>query len=1407
MPGKLPIRRKGGCLPALCLVGFVFFVGVYAILCQKGLPDCALREIERRAAEEGVTLTLGNIRLAPAKFALRADDVHVEIPLNEELPPAALDIRKIKVDFPLLKLISGKQRPAALHLPEFSINIPVSEDKAAQPLHLSKFSAVLTWENDDRDIRLRTRGNLNDIDLDVQVACTEADPLTPLQELATDFNEVAAAFGKRGTEGETPEEPEKAATQIPKLLNDIRDTIAAQHWAEDNRPDLKIDLNLLAPSPVISVSGHIPTYELGPCQLCDIAAEAEYREKALTIHRAAFRTVEPEAALTLQAGFDFNNHELNLQLKGNAAVARLAMALAEEATPKVITNARVGRENLPEIDIEAYMVFGEGYAVDCIRNYQLKADIRQKGLQLCREETEDGSEPQSSRIDELYLSFLLHDGGISIHPIQVKLPGGELKAQVSVKDGTDTGSGSLSVHAPTEEIIRLLKNAELLTEQDLQGVHPEGMLDATLNVGMNVPLFVPGKTKLSDLVPDFSKVELDISLGKLSAESFEIDTPKLTLTLAEPELEKHGISAKHLGAALTTPHFHISTPPFSAREDDANLELELTDIRLNADELTIAEALLKAALGRHQAEWQAEGDTEAQTASADGLRLSTALSELAVPLTSDAASRPPTVGTADLSLTCEHSAMGEQEISGLELTLEKLRHLRLEPTPAAIPAEGTLNLKLAAFRPAENALISDTILNIAHAGEAADKLSLSLASRINDGELSCHGDISVRETPAANGTSVYRLNLSDCHAKLPVAALGQLPWLSEYSCAELKHPQVAELRLRELDAALAAGSSPDFRIAGLSLHIPELTRCPQQTVLRGQDITIGVDINADIRTAENDNILYNGTADITHESGQAQLQFNGDAQQRVTITGRNTITADVIDRLIDDEDAHYIIRDFRFTPGVSMVKADNISTVIDWSNGLVISAHCDADIRDTEYLLMSMEDEEDAEGHLLRETLRKDMGDNPYTLFKHATCGVEVRVALDRRDSKGNTIPDETLIILSDPVLTYDNRPWLKRAGISNGAKESTITGREVKFDIEACTLTLTDISGDAYPTYAFGTFYPDLHIFMKDVHLQQPAQVSTHSCVFPIALSCQVPMSGTIRALSENGASYSIIGTEIPLNHFSGYITLSDTAVYLSKLNAMSWEGALNADINIGFAKGKTSFNGRVRADALNISPVADSYGVKLSHGLGEGQILFTSPSAELRDLKAHGSVTIRDGELLELGVFESVRDLITNLPSYVMMLEKKEKAAAAAAKPKEEKGFFSWLFSYGFTDATSQIPFTNYILRYGLSDAHADFRIEQGKLNIKDAKISGCNLQLRADASLDLDTVAIESGSIRPTIFGVSTQLLRAFTALSAHHIITIDISGPLQGIKWRTRFLTGEKDRAPVLHSEEYKKEQSE
>lgn len=1405
MPGKLPIRRKGGCLPVLCLVGFVLFVGLYAMLCEKGLPDCALREIEKRAAAEGVSLTIGKIRLAPAKLALRADDVHIEIPLTEELPPAALDIRKIKVDFPLLKLVSGKQRPAALHLPEFSINIPVSKDKAAQPLQLSNFSAILTWENEDRDLRLRTRGNLNDIDLDVQVACSEADPLTPLAELANDFDEVAAAFATGDTEEETTTEAENAAAQLPALLNSIRDTIAAQQWTEGNRPDLKINLNLLAESPVISLSGHIPAYELSACHLRDMAVEAEYREKALTIHHASFGTIAPDATLTLQAGFDFNNHELNLHLKGNAALAQLTKALLKEATPKVVTNAHVGKENLPEIDLEGYVIFGEGYAVDHISNYQLKADIRKKGLNLCRDATEEDREPQASQIEELYLSFLLHDGGISIRPLQIKLPGGELKAQVSVKDGTDTGSGSISVHAPAEEIIRLLRNAELLTEQDLQGIHPEGMLDATLNASMNVPLFVPGKTQLSDLIPDFSKAELDISLGKLSAENFEADTPKLTLTLTEPELAAQGISAKALTATLAAAHLNITAPPFLAQEDDAELELELTDIRLRDAELTIDEALLNASLGKHQAEWQEEADAEAQTASADGVRLCTALSELRVPLTAESEAEPPTIGKAELSLTCEHSAMGEQEINGLELTLEKLRHLRLEPTTAAIPAEGTINLKLSSFRAAEDALISDTILNIGHKGDAPDEFTLSLVSRINEDELSCHGDFSVREVPDVNENSAYRLSLSDCSAKLPVAALGQLPWLREYSCAELKHPQVAELRLRELNATLAAGSSPDFRVAGFSLHIPELTRCPQQTVLLGQDITIGVDINADIRTAANDNILYNGTADITHESGQAQLQFKGDTQRRVTITGCNTITADVIDRLIDDEDAHYIIRDFRFTPGVSMMKADNITTVVDWSNGLDINVHCDADIRDTEYLLMSMEDEEDPEGHILRETLRKDMGANPYTLFKHATCGIDVRVALDRRDDKGTPLPDETLIILSDPVLTYDNRPWLKRAGISNGAKESTIAGREVKFDIEACTLTLTDISGDAYPTYAFGTFYPDLHIFMKDVHLQQPAQVSTHSCVFPIALSCQVPMSGTIRALSESGASYSIIGTNIPLNHFSGYITLSDTAVYLSKLNAMSWEGALNADINIGFAKGKTSFNGRVRADALNISPVAASYGVALSHGLGEGQILFASPSADLRDLKAHGSVTIRDGELLELGVFESVRDLITNLPSYVLMLEKKEKAAAAT--PNEEKGAFAWLFSYVFTDAPSQIPLTNYILRYGLSDAHADFRIEQGKLNINNAKISGCNLQLRADATLDLDTVAIERGSIRPTIFGVSTQLLRAFTALSAHHIITIDISGPLQELKWHTRFLTGEKGSSPVLHREEYKKEQSE
>lgn len=1400
MPGKLPIRRKGGCLPVLCLVGFVFFVGVYAILCQKGLPDCALREIEKRAAAEGVSLSIGKIRLAPAKFALRADDVHVEIPLNEELPPAALDIRKIKVDFPLLKLISGKQRPAALHLPEFSINIPVSEDKAAQPLQLSNFSAVLTWENEDRDLRLRTRGNLNDIDLDVQVACSEADPLTPLAELANDFDEVAAAFATGDTEEETTTEAENAAAQLPALLNSIRDTIAAQQWTEGNRPTLKIDLNLLPASPVISVSGHIPTYELSACHLRNMAVEAEYRDKTLTINQADFSTIGPDATLTLQGGFDFNQRELNLQLKGNAALAQLTTAIMREKTPKVVTNARVGNDNLPQIDLNGYVVFSNGYAINHIRNYQISGSIRQKGLQLRREAGENDNAPETSCINELNISFMLHDGGISIRPIQIKLPGGELKAQVSVKDGADSGSGSLSVHAPADEVIRLLLNAELLTEEDARNMEfrPEGMIHLDLNTEMTLPLFVPGKTELSDLIPVFSQVEIDSSLDSLKTPLGHISKPALSLTLTKPSFSKESCRAKTLTAKLSAEQIHLALEQFSAQEDHFDLNLKLTDIESRNRRLSIDDSLLEVSLKHHAAEWREENQ-ETQTASADDLSLRVSLLGADIPLERIATqTAPATVDTAELQFTCSHSAMGEQELNGLEFSSENLRYLRFEPTLAAIPAAGAINLKVADLRLAEDAALSDAALRLWHADGAPNSLSLSIVGHLNERELNCHGDVSVWEstandTPERQG---YTIELSDFSTKLPVHAVGQLPGLQFLNIPEVRLPQEAELSVQSGKVELYQGEAPEITLNDISLRIPELTRCPQLPVLQGQDVTVGVDISqASLRVEKSGHISYAGDATVTHKDKSLAVHFVGDTEEQVKVTGTSTITADVYDRLIDNEDAHFIIRDFRFTPGVSEVTASDIVTTVNWHNGLSIDVSCNADIRDTEYLLMSMDDEEDAEGHLLRETLRKDLGANPYTLFKHATCGVKVRIGIDR-----DGLPDEQLIILSDPVLVYNNRPWLSRAGIRNGAKESTINGKEVKFDIEACTLTLTDIEGTAYPAYAFGTFYPDLYVFMKDVHLQQPAEVSTHSCVFPIAHSCQVPMSGTIRARSKQGASYSIIGTDIPLEHFSGYITLSDTAVYLSRLNAMSWEGALDADINIGFAKGKTSFNGRVRADAVNVALVANSYGVDLAHGLGEGQILFASPSAELNDLKAHGRIAIRDGDLMRLGVFESVRDLITNLPSYVLMLEKADKPESDRALQQKEKGPFSWLFSYVFTDVPSQIPFTNYLLSYGLSNAFADFRINRGKLSVEDAKITGTNLQLRADAVLDLDTIHIEQGHIRPTIFGVSTQLLRAFTALSAHHIITIDLNGPLDNLKWKTRFLTGENSDTPALHSEE-------
>lgn len=1357
MAGKIPIRRIGAILPTLCLVGVVVFLTVLLWLSRIGLPDAALRKAESLAAENGVSLHVKAIRLAPANgLAVRLDGVQLEQALPDAAPATA-EVRKIIVVFSLAKCLEGHYLPARIEIPEADVTLPLEENTDAIPLKLDNLCARVLCTEQDEEARLSLRGRLNGIELTLMGRI----PLPP----------ISGAAPEPEAEETTPADIENTVGEVLPTLRRVRDEIARQQWTEAESPRLDARLDLTGETPHIIGKAEIPRWEQAPFCFRDITLDAVLRNNTLIINKGGFRTEAPDAVVNLQGGYDLTKREADFNISSTAAVINMVQKLVDEQDiPELVRQVHIEPEHAPHIELSAHADLTENNELENIR---LEGDIHQDGLMFGKTE-----------VCETSISFYFDNGDLNIDKLAFRLPDGGISASALLRDGK--GQAHLKLDIPTPTLLQLAQDAQLLSAEECARIGLSGDNTLDLTAVFCAPVFVPGKTRFEELVPTLRGVNAHLGLEKVTQDGLTLVTPRLDIALEGVEHDTEQAQAATLTLSLTLPHAEYAQGDMRCEEKDGSLTLTVNDLHVDGGRFRAQAADLKAALKSHRA------SIGEQHASADGMELTAQLSALDIPFSGDTA---PTIGTADLGFRCDASAMEEQKIEGLRLTVSDLRGLVLSGKADALPQGGTLHAELAALECGDKLRATETDAAVSLREDGATNLKFN--GYLNDKPWECHATLRLREEGRT-------LIAEEGHIFLPAAQLESLLADAGFTIPELKIPEEAELNLRDAELEL---SPFNLRHASVSLRVPELTRCPQLPVLKGQDITIGVETDLDLRTDAQGHILYTGTAHVTHETGELNATLDGDLSSSVRVRGTNTIHADVIDRLIDDPDAHYIMRDFIFTRGVTKILADNIDTIVDYSNGITVLSHCDADIRDMDYMLLSMEDEEDAEGNIIREKVRTDLGtDYPYSRVFHATCGVDVEVRMLRKDAEGKDIPDVIRIDLTHPELHYDNRPWFKRQGIKGGQTETVVRGRNVCLDIENSVVILEDIEGECYPAYAFGMFYPDLQIFLKDIIITRPAQASAAYLAFPIADDCKQPMGGTIRALCKSGASFRFLGTDIPLDDFSGFVTISDTDVYLSRMNALTWQGVVNADVRIGFAGGKTSFDGYVTANNLNLSDIAAAYDTKLSPANCRADIRFTSPSADVNDLRAYGSFSLTDGNLMELQLFNPVGDLISDLPNYLVKFESAVSPRGEEYKPNWVLRTVGKLFSatgntVGYvgdkvTGTAAKMPLFNHLLRYDIQQAYADFSISRGHLTTRLAKAKGYNLSVRMNLDLALDDLSL-NGNLWPQISSVPTILLAPLTFLS-DHVIDIIIYGSATDIQWRFGLDRKDNSRAGVRDS---------
>lgn len=988
---------------------------------------------------------------------------------------------------------------------------------------------------------------------------------------------------------------------------------------------------------------------------------------------------------------------------------------------------------------------------------RLKGDVRlaenyePEHLRIEGDLEQKGFTVNDSVVKSVSAGFFYEDGNLNLDGLNLELPDdGRLALTAQLVKGQ--GEVNLLLNSDIDYLLHLANHFANVTLP--KGVELQGKTAAELQLNLTTPPFVPGKTAWQTMIPTLTDIQFSLNADHVAAEGATAEKPSLRLAAKGMEIPCDKLPECSVGQLL------LNATAESVTYDKAVVTRPVIQMGGRDISLTPAAETLNVTVE------SATGELSADQAVYD-----------------DAAVQR-LVLTAEAPYGWSSAKPVLQQLGGL--------HLHLDSNAFAVGDD---------FR--GDRLTTDAAVDAG--SQAAD---IKLATDLNGQELTLHLPCTLTEDS---------VTLNDVELTCPLAEFEPLlqRFVGEDYSAVAKHLRLPkEIRLNVLAGGYNFAKNR-LTDTTLTLTIPELVRTPNAVpAMRGKEVAVGLNTVLNLRQDENGDILYSGNLHVTHKSGQLDAEVDGNIASYVHVTnGRNTIFADAIDLLIDDADAHAIIRDFRFTPGKSKILADDIDTKVSYDNGICVEVTCDADIIDTEYLLNAYTEQES--NGTVREVYQEGITADTFTLFQHAHCGVEVKVLLDRKDKNGKPIPDVQTIDLTDVELTSNNSRWFTQNNISGAGLKTTTTikGESILFNIENNTLTLSGLKGDGYPAYTIGTFYLPLRDYLSGILLTAPAQLETKEVVVPIATHCDVPMSGTIRVRIPNGGRYDLQGTIIPVEQFSGFVTLFDDHVYLDKLNAATWGGVLNGQLSIGFNDKLPAFDGYFVARAMDLRRIAKAFNSDFKPAVCAGEFRFRAKNAELTSLEGYGAARVNDGDLMAIPLFSPVAYVITHLPEFLA-----EKATygvqrvtglnvgqeSTTPEKEEEKSWWqrvTGVFTHPVRTATSAVnysadaaasqannvqdaaaayvPFANYVATYDLQDASAFFTLRNGFLYSDDVKASGSNLKVKLDMTLNLTDMTINA-TLHPSFNSLVDIAARPFTVLSKY-MLDIKVSGPLRDLSW--------------------------
>lgn len=1353
MAGKLPIRRVGNILPHLCLVMLLVVVGILIWLSTVGIPDCAVRRIEEEAAKAGIPVSIKKIQLVPrAGLAIKAERLRLEIP-QPDAPPATIQLRKAQIAFSLSRLLNGDWTPQNIRLKGGFISVPTGNGEQEQ-LKLDHIDINADFLPEGKGISTRINTYLDKVELDTQVILALDKAISdPAKEEPGDSKALVdlAGIGQQ-------------LKSIHPTLQQIQSAIANQEWTRELHPILKFKV-LGGKKWKTQLDAWIPSFNIDYLHIRDAAIDATFENNTFTINTLKLHTVDPNSTISLQGAYDLTTRELEFNTHSSAPLVNLLDSYLGDTSVPLLKKIKSQADNTPLIELSGSVRFTEDYALNRIT---LRGKVEHKDVDI-----------GSTHVDHLLLTFYLRDGSFNVDNLLLELPEGHLRASAQAENGS--GTAKVDVDLSDETLLALIRDIAQDSELALPNELSFGNnLKVKANCEVAAAIFEPGKTRLKDLIPSLKRCQIQFNTPHIGWKDLDVNNTSLSLSLEDIDLNKDSVRIGTIEIMGLTEAAKSESMDLHAGKLLCDISLQQVQTGIDFNSLSIGHVDTRVDIAA----------AHMQDKDLEELHASTSFSNFHTNWQGGLNALRSNQIVAELR--ARKAAHDTSLAHGITMNLVVPEGLKYTDGWKNMQKNAELSLNVDEFRHSGDFCANGTKVDMRQTGN--NECKLSITSKI--------GNEPLEFTCTASLEPNHRIRFNNIHAHLPVAAAA--PVMGGEPLLEIKLPRLVTLQ----GDALLDTKSYNLVESHFDLHIPELIRvCNNVHVHKGMQIPLDLQIKGDFHTSEDGSMQYSADVQATHKTGVLDIHVSGNPLKDCHITGTNTITVDIVNALIDNTGAHWIMRDFRCTPGVTKHNITDIDATLRYDKGFYLYVTCKAHLQNLEFLLGAIRDKFDAKGNETgEEYLRTDLSQNPYTLVKEGKCDVEVIVQLDCTDEKGNPLPERLRINLTNPDLLYDNKPWLKRNGFKKGALTSRITGEAVRFNIENNTISLHNLKGRCYPAYSIGMYYAPIQYYLEDIILKDPVDIATDYCIFPLSRNCDVPMRGLIRTYGATGAGFRFLGTTIPFSHFSGFINISDTDVYLDQMNAQCWGGVMNAALRIGFSGEHTTLDGYVDAHNLNLKDIVASYGGEMTPARCSGNIRFQATRPELEDVIAYGEVSLKDGDLMQMSLFRPVKSLLTDMPEHLSKLQKSVTKDSVTSEPTWADKIVNFIFDTGSNtvgsvqESSYGIPFANHFLRYGIDRAFTRFDIRNGHLITRGMKAKGYNLSVDTKLDIDLGSLTLK-GDLWPRISSVPTALISPITILSKF-LIDINIYGELLNPEWEIGLSKKLKEEAASLIPEPIK-----